>query len=102
MKKMEMDSMATWQKQTLAYRLLRLKNDTVIFFIHLLPELSSSLSLGKDFSVSHYFNSERSSRVTCTATEMIPTIEMIPATEMTPNHHRNDPHHRNDTYSQSK
>lgn len=46
MKKMEMDSMATWQKQTLAYRLLRLKNDTVIFFIHLLPELSSSLSLG--------------------------------------------------------
>ena len=60
---MEMDSMATWQKQTLAYRLLRLKNDTGIFFIHLLPELSSSLSLGKDFSVSHYFNSERSSRL---------------------------------------
>ena len=25
MKKMEMDSMATWQKQTLAHKLLRLK-----------------------------------------------------------------------------
>ena len=35
----------------------------VIFFIHSLPELLSSLSLRKGFSISHYFNSERSSRL---------------------------------------